>query len=92
MISDKDMINRIKAHIRGGGRVFVGNSNYEVKRHSNDYFSIVCNINDHMIGLHGRAGTEYEHTMNAYDDEIIFMPYERDLERVMRDYPDRGKS
>lgn len=85
MSNDKKMIDRIKAHIRGGGRVFVGNSNYEVKRHSNDYFSIVCNINDYVIGLHGRAGTEYENTMNASNDEIIFMPYEKDLERVMRE-------
>jgi len=92
MSDDKDMINRIKAHIRSGGRVFVNNSNYEVKRHGNDYFSIVCNINNHVIGLHGRVGTEYEDTMNAYDHEIIFMPYERDLEKVMKDYPDRGQS
>lgn len=91
-MSDKDMINRIKAHIKRGGRVFVGNSNYEVKRHSNDYFSIVCNINNYIIGLHGRAGTEFENTMNAYPEEIIFMPYEKDLERVMREYPDRGQS
>ena len=79
------MIDRIKTHIKGGGRVFVGNSNYEVKKHSNDYFSIVCNINNSVIGLHGKAGTKYENTMNAYDDEIIFMPYEKDLERVMRE-------
>jgi len=90
-MSDKDMINRIKAHIRGGGRVFVNNSNYEVKRHGIDY-SIVCNVNQYIIGLHGREGTEFENTMNAYPEEIIFMPYEKDLERVMKDYPDRGQS
>jgi len=79
MSDDKDMINRIKAHIQGGGQVFVNNLNYEVKRHSNDYYSIVCNINDYVIGLHGQVGTEYQNTMNAYPEEIIFMPYERDL-------------
>ena len=83
MISDKDMINRIKAHIRGGGRVFVNNTNYEVKSHGMDY-SIVCNVNDYVIGLHGRSGTKYENIMNAYPEEIIFMPYEKDLEKVMK--------
>ena len=55
----------IKAAVNAGQRVFADSPLYEVIKDQIGQYLIVCRSNNHCIGLHGMAGTQYEHRLNA---------------------------
>ena len=57
-------IKAIKTLVDAGETVYAGSKAYRVYKESWGEYRIICNINNNVIGLHGKAGTEYENQLN----------------------------
>lgn len=61
--------NKVKNHIRAGGRVFLHGRAYEVRQNTAnpDDFLIICASNGYTIGLHGSSAVDYEPNYHRSD-------------------------
>lgn len=58
-------LQEIKQAVDAGLPVKWANAAYDVIKDLHGQYLIVCNLNGHCIGLHGRVGGAYENELNG---------------------------
>ena len=67
-------IQEIKQAVDKGLSVKWVSEAYDIIKDDLGQYLIICNLNNHAIGLHGLKGTQYQNVLNGAEHEFYIHP------------------